>query len=83
MGAATSLRRRPAKPSFRYGIAEIEDGLLAGQCGYTKALPEITRVCGLLCGKPTHIYRKPDFSGGNAMGNKIIGLVLQLVLYNN
>jgi len=83
MGAATNLRRRPADPSFRYGITEIEDGLLAVQCGYTKGLPEITLVCRFVCGKPTHIYKKPEFSGNNAMRNEIIDLVLQLVLYSN
>ncbi len=29
MGAATNLSRRPVEPGFRYGITEIEDGLLA------------------------------------------------------
>jgi hypothetical protein len=46
---------------------EIRDGLLAVECDYTKALFEITFACRLDCGKPTHIYKKRDFSVYDSM----------------
>jgi hypothetical protein len=64
-----------------YGMNEIGDGLLAGQCDYTKALIEITFVRRVDCGTPTHIYKKPDFSNRDSMGNRIlIALCNQLYL---
>ena len=63
---------RPPNLSFRYGMNEIGDGLLAGECDYTKALFEITFVRRLDCGKPTHIYKKPDFSNDDSMGKRNI-----------
>ncbi len=42
--------------------------MLAAQCDYTKAPFEITFACRVARRKPTHIYKKPDFSDGNSMG---------------
>jgi hypothetical protein len=72
MWAAIDFRYRPPALSFRYGMNEIGDGLLAGWCDYTKALFEITFVCRLDCGKPAHIYKKPDFSHDDSMGKSIL-----------
>jgi hypothetical protein len=41
---ATNFRQRSPDLGFRYGMNEIGDGRLAGQCDYTKAVFEITFV---------------------------------------
>lgn len=80
---AIDFRYRLPDLSFRYGMKEIGDGLLAGECDYTKGLREITFVCRLDCGKPTPIYQKPDFRNGPPMGKRNFDSYIQLVLIYN
>ena len=54
--------------SFSYGMNEI------------RMILNITFVRRFDCGKPTHIYKKPDFSNDDSMGKKIL-LVLCNRLY--
>jgi hypothetical protein len=42
--------------------------MLAVQCDHTKAPLEITFVCRFARRKPTHIYKKRDFSDDTSMG---------------
>ena len=42
--------------------------MVAMQCDYTKAPFEITFVCRFTRRKPTHIYKKRDFSDDTSMG---------------
>jgi hypothetical protein len=60
---------------------EIRDGLLAVECDYTKALFEITFACRLDCGKPTHIYKKRDFSVYDSMETRILLVLCNRLLF--
>ena len=67
--------------SFRYGMNEIGMDYSRGSAIYTKALFAITFVRRFDCGKPAHIYKKPDFSNDDSMGKKRMLCIMQLVVF--